>query len=357
MSRFATLLALLLIVPAANGQPKDQPALKGNDPVELVAGKELPGDPSRTVVQGRFTYRFANEANKVAFQKEPEKYGIQFDGACMKMGPLSGGGSADRWDVYGGRIYVFASENCRTAFRAAPDNFVDKADEAPKGTDAEKKAAAVLLGKAVAAVGGAKALGDATTYQITYRYDGKSGDQPYTYRRYLGVEFDGPIVSRETYEKSVYGWVLTARESHHTGPSGWEAMSQQVREFCLRDVIRHPVCILKAWAGGMVTAFAAGADKVGDVAVERVAVHLNGATTTLAIDPTSGRVLRATYRGRGAGPIATVEKTFSDFRAVDGLTLPFGVATTADGKPIENPKMAVESIRVNVPIPPEYLKK
>src|SRR5262245_46556699 len=122
------LVGLTVVIGAASTRaesPKIADALKGLDPVELVAGREVPGQAELTTVRGLFRYQFANPANKAAFEKEPERYAVQFGGVCMKMGPLSGQGSPDRFFVHDKRIYLFASESCRNAFKAAPEKFID----------------------------------------------------------------------------------------------------------------------------------------------------------------------------------------------------------------------------------------
>src|SRR5262249_43987451 len=90
-------------------------ALDGFDPVLLVAGKEVKGKPATSLTRGGFRYLFVDAANKGKFEKDPERYEIQFQGRCA----VHRGAPArpDVFTVHKGRIYCFACEDCREAFR------------------------------------------------------------------------------------------------------------------------------------------------------------------------------------------------------------------------------------------------
>jgi YHS domain-containing protein len=349
-------LAMLPVVSFA----ADIVPLKGLDPVELSAGKEVAGKDSITAKAGRFTYQFANEANKSTFLAAPEKYGIQFGGACMKMGPLSGYGSPERWDVYDGRIYLFASESCRNAFRADQKKFIDTVDETPKGTDAQKKTGAELMAKAVAAAGGEKRLKELKTYQVKTKLtqplrDGKS----FVYHRTFAASFKDPTAAEwESYDNVKYGWVYSPKVAYRTSSKEWEEVDTQVRDFMAREVARKPLWLLVAWLNGSVQAITLGKDTIGDTPIEQVSVSLNGATTTLNIDPKTGSILSSAYRGRAAVGISNVVRIYSDFKVVNGVTVPFTVNTKIDGKLVEGvTKAEIESITIDEAIPADLIKK
>src|SRR5688572_24275896 len=93
------LILALALSPIAFAGPEIVTALSGFDPVVLTQGTETKGKEELQTTRGRYRYLFANAENKKKFEAAPGQYGIQFDGYCMKMGPLSGRGSPDRWFV------------------------------------------------------------------------------------------------------------------------------------------------------------------------------------------------------------------------------------------------------------------
>jgi hypothetical protein len=89
-----------------------------------------------------------------------------------------------------------------------------------------------------------------------------------------------------------------------------------------------------------------------------VDVELPGFTTTLAIDPGTGRVVSQTYRGRGpGGVVGQIAINYSDYRTVDGLSLPFKTTATFDGQPFPALSATIETIKINGPLDPASFKK
>ncbi len=75
----------------------------------------------------RISHHFATAASRKSFESDPERYEIQLKGACAFMarnGAPPGSGDPDRYYVHGGRIYIFASENCRDSFKVAPSRYL-----------------------------------------------------------------------------------------------------------------------------------------------------------------------------------------------------------------------------------------
>lgn len=97
--------------------------LQGLDPVHLTRGHEVSGDPSIAEEYEGYRYHFADRESREEFRTDPDRYAIQFHGACAAManrGGRPGDGDVDRFLVYDGRIYIFASEHCRRDFQADP---------------------------------------------------------------------------------------------------------------------------------------------------------------------------------------------------------------------------------------------
>lgn len=121
-STWILLVALMAATAPGSEEAAGELALKGHDPVRLVAGQEVAGDASRAVVRGRFRYLFASEETRQAFLAEPARYEIQKDGRCAAMPSATGHG--DLYAVHEGRIYVFGTERCREEFLAVPASFL-----------------------------------------------------------------------------------------------------------------------------------------------------------------------------------------------------------------------------------------
>ena len=96
-------------------------AIQGYDPVAyFTSQKAIEGKKEFTTVFNGVTYRFASEANKVVFQKSPQKYMPQFGGFCANginyAVPWGAGGGPDTWRIYRGKLYVFGGQKSRDHF-------------------------------------------------------------------------------------------------------------------------------------------------------------------------------------------------------------------------------------------------
>jgi YHS domain-containing protein len=349
---------------AQSSADKAVPVLEGLDPVMLVQGKEVQGNLKIAVTRGQYQYLFANEENKAAFEKDPARYEIQLDGACARMGPPVYG-NTDLYSVYQGRIYIFGSGGCKKAFDAAPEKyFALEAKSKAAAPEALKKGRA-LIEQAVAALGGAARLDGLTSYQEKSAVLQNRRQTEVEIKRNLTVlfpdrirleqsapDFNNPAVIRQM------ALVIAPSESFMIAPNGVHPIHAVARAEQEREFKRRPLSILRARKGANFNPAATGSGKVGETAIEQVAVEVDGTSYTLGIDPTTGRTLSLSYLRRGPdGTFGKFVQLFSDFRMADGLTLPFKVTTTFNDQPWGEQSPTIESIGINGKIDPALFEK
>ncbi|MBM3854924.1 MAG: hypothetical protein FJ399_17520 [Verrucomicrobia bacterium] len=346
---FALLSGAVLVVPATVGAalPREPvTSLKGLDPVALSQGREEPGLPDLAVTRGRYRYLFGSAQNLATFNSDPDRYQIQLGGGCGRMGPTSGLGSPDRFWVHYGRIYIFASDQCRDAFKAAPDLHIESDEPAPTGSSAELQRGRELVERMLVGFGGAAKVDAIASLELKrvrpYQADGASREQA-TFSRILLP--GGFRIDEVWHNGAVHDFVFSGAGFRVASDGAWP-MEELVRREFIKAFRRHPLVLLKARSEPGFQAVAAGRSKVGGRAVEWLAIGLDGATTTLGIDAATGRVLSVRFRSRAPSAIGTVTRNFSDFREVDGITLPFAVATAYNDAPAGEPRVYAE-VRVN----------
>jgi YHS domain-containing protein len=327
-------------------------ALGGLDPVMLIQGTEVKGKAAWQVTQGRYRYLFADEASQRKFQAAPDRYRVQFDGFCMKMGPLSGRGSPERWLLSEGRLYLFASDSCRDSFKSDPAAYTDRADAPPTGRAADQKRGRELIELALAGFGGADkvdALKNIRWETITiYEQEGKKTEM----RQATTVVLPDHLRLDYSYGDFRDGHELAnGRLVEVSAENELTPMPAEVYEFVRRRLYREPLALLRARNQPEFVAFAAGSGEVGGQPVEWLNLGYAGATTKLAIDPNTGRVLAAVYRGRSPSKLGEICRAYSDFKNIEGgLTLPQQWEVTYEGKPPPGPKPASRSVSLNVPL-------
>lgn len=325
--------------------------LEGLDPVLLLQGREAQGREELAVSRGIFRYLFANPETKAEFEKNPKRYEIQMGGLCARMGGATRG-NPDLYVVYEGRIYVFGTEECHSRFRAHPGSYLEQAPPPlPQTPDAGKKAD-VLLAKAVAAAGGARAIDALRDYAAT-------GFQKLTTpqgERESPVSWFSVLPDRARLERQFgqirVATVVTPQDAFFLTGNAQRRILHELtpaqQAYHRKDVSRTPIEILRARKHSGFRAAALGPGRAGETLTELVGIALGDLRATLGIDPATGRVLSLAFLDRGPdGEVGEVILTFSDFRAVQGLELPFAVLATFDGKPFPLRSYTFTTIAVN----------
>src|SRR5262245_29041011 len=338
--------------------PRD--AIEGLDPVLLAQGKETQGEMNITVTRGQFRYMFANAANKAAFEQDPARYEIQLNGACARMGaPV--GGNPDLYTVHKGRIYIFGSDNCKKLFVAAPEKYLDSGETATvtaAETPEALKQGQALIDRAVGAMGGAGKIDGLASYRersAAPQTRGPNGETEVKVNTDLLVVFPDRIRMEQSMpdfnDPSVAmrrTLVMLPGEEFGLGPRGVFNVQKSFRDSEERRIRRQPLFLLRARQQQGFKAVALGKGKIGETEFERALITWEGASFELGIDPSSGRILSLSYKRRGQqGAFGEFVQTLSDFRVVDGVTLPFKVTATFDGKPWKDQSSTIETIVIN----------
>ena len=340
--RFQLVWLGILCAAAASSQPAPKgPALEGFDPVLLTEGRDVDGKESLTVQRGRFLYRFASEETRDRFNKDPERYAIQLDGACARMGPPVGG-DPNAYFVYNGRIYILGSSECYKHFKADAAKYLEsEQNKTPWNPSAEERAKGkALLAKALQSMGGTQRFAGIQSYVETHLVPGPRGVQKEARFAVLpasfGVENSFNENSFSTLALPQGGFRVFRGEGQRIPDSFAESFRNDRRHDLLAILVGSADKDFDARYMGRVD----GSD--------RIAVRLRGVVTTLQLDPATAQVQSVAYRGRGPnGDFGDLRIAFSDYRETGGLRLPFRGEVTFGGAPYENRSWTVESYQFN----------
>ena len=347
------LIGCIVTASAQNAVPSPQAVipLEGLDPVALAQGKEVQGDMKYKVKRGQFEYIFASAENKATFEKDPTRYEIQLNGHCARMGaPVTG--NPDLYAVHNGRIYIFGSEECQTLFKATPDKYLEvpAPPKSPPTADMVKRGQE-LIAKAVDALGGSSKLDQLVSFQRK----ALTADQ---IKNTLLLTFPDGVRQEIVRPNFTLVSVVTPSESFFLFNNNAQSMPEDNRALIHKELNHELVVLLRARTRPEFKMWSTGNATVGETAVERVDVEFGEFTTTLSIDPATGRVLGQTYRGRALGGVfGEIVLYYSDFRTVEGLSLPFKTTATLGSQPVPALSTTIEAITVNGPIDPATFKK
>jgi YHS domain-containing protein len=308
------------------------PALGGRDPVQLCRGQDRQGLAEFTQSHGGHDYRFASADTLATFRSDPDRWAIQFGGACARMGPLSGMGDPQRFLVHRERIYVFASDGCRTTFQKRADAFLDTTTPAPTPDAQAKATAAAWITRAALSHGGKERL----QAMRSYRHDLVQSVDGSTTLTHVRVQW--PLRLRIDVDYVYDG--KTARYSRVVGPDDaffddkgtLRTMAPDARAEAQRDLAHEPLVALRALLDGDAVAMPAGTREVLGHKIDELAVWQHGRTTFLGLGA-DGRIVTARWHGRGPNlTFGPLEVEYTAFATVDGIVVPTGLRGSFDGK-------------------------
>src|SRR6185369_1532238 len=143
--------------------------------------------------------------------------------------------------------------------------------------------------------------------------------------------------------------VVTPADAFFIVNNAARSMPEGNRAAIYKELYHEPVVLFRARGRSDFKVSATGND---------VDVELPGFTTTLGIDPATGHVVSQTYKGRGPGAVlGQIVINYSDYRTVDGLSLPFKTTATFNGELFPALSATVEALTVNGQIDPASFKK
>jgi YHS domain-containing protein len=148
VARLLCLLSLALWLPHAAAQTYSSPnqgpwrtVSDGDDDRLMLLGYDavayftdnaaVRGDPNIKLQHMGVTWRFATEAHRAEFQRNPEKYMPQFGGFCSNginyAVPWGAGGGPESWRIYRGKLYVFGGQAPRDQFEMDTERNLQRA--------------------------------------------------------------------------------------------------------------------------------------------------------------------------------------------------------------------------------------
>jgi zinc protease len=221
---------------------------------------------------------------------------------------------------------------------------------APAGADKEGKA---LVAKVVEAAGGAEKLKSIKTVRVkatlTLKAQGLSLEAEET------DVLPDKVHNRMTIPGGEMVMVTGPQESFVQGPTGTLPLPSSQREDSLNSLHRNIWYVAQHVTDPSYSFTKTGTEKVGDVEATVLDVRGGGQQWQWYIDPQTGHIVRVQYEGNGpTGPGPRIVD-LSEWKPVDGITVPFHEEVTANGQPAAT--VAISSYEFNPTVDPKIFEK
>lgn len=351
------LLSIILITTSTFGD--DGPVVFPLDPVALAEGREVPGNAEWTLVRDSYEYHFESEESRKKFEAQPGTFEIQLGGACARMGSLSGRGRPHLFARHNDRLYLFASESCRSNFLKAPEKLLLTDDEEPATTAVEISSGQMMVQLFLKSVGSVAVLESLESIQMMTTKKVLSGGTEYVNRREVAFRTSGDNRYDEWWNASRFGRL----ESNGTG---WFIESDGARPMVKIQMRDHRNDLSEHYAGLLMDLLEPAESTVlrslpsateNGRTWNQLELYSHGIRKLLTQDAASGRIHRLQFRGHGP-TLAVVPITieFDDFQTVSELTLPKVSLRLAEGQNRDKGIRSEWTYVVNPELPEDHFR-
>ncbi len=139
------------------------------------------------------------------------------------------------------------------------------------------------------------------------------------------------------------------------GPMGVRPMPASQKEDALNNLQREIWFIAQHENDPQYTFTAEGQQKVGEIEAAILDVHAGPQQLRWYVDPKTGHIVRAEFQGSSPQGPATQVVDLSDWKTVDGLTMPFHSEISSNGAPTAT--ATLKSVEVNPAVDPKLFEK
>jgi hypothetical protein len=227
---------------------------------------------------------------------------------------------------------------------------------AASGSNSSPAAARALFDKAVEALGGkaniAKVRDVRTHGQVTAKAPSgemnMSIETTMVFPDRLAQQVDGPF--------GRFLMIATPSSAYVLTDDGARDLPNPIRDELLRQIQRTAYFLTQKADDPKLTLGLAGEEKVGEVTTRLLDVAYGEVAVRWFVDPATGRLLRSAHDSTSpTGKRVHVTSTFSDFKTVDGFTLPYHIEVSTEGDPDQT--VALEEVKINPGVDPKLFQK
>jgi len=227
------------------------------------------------------------------------------------------------------------------------------ATEEKKESNPEGK---VLATKVVQALGGAEKLNSVKSLKSAFTLEQKTGPMPGQIQAETTIVYPDHMKVDMTMQQGSFSMIITPAAAFVvSGGQLVQELPPSRRDESMAQIRRDLIYIAQHVSDPAFKFAASGTEKSGDINTRVVEVSGPGVDMRWFVDPESGRIIRETYQSMGRSGPENTETTFSDWRPVEGLNLPFRRVNKQNGE--DSSSAQFTSVQLNPQVDPKIFEK
>ena len=143
-----------------------------------------------------------------------------------------------------------------------------------------------------------------------------------------------------------FAMITTPESSYVLTSEGPRDLPAGMRDELLRQIQRTALFLAQKAEDPKFVVKAGGEEKVGEIPARILDITYGDIAVRWFVDPASGRIVRTAHESTSpVGKKVNVVSDFSDFKTVDGFTLPHHIAVVTDGS--SNQTIVLDEVKIN----------
>jgi zinc protease len=200
---------------------------------------------------------------------------------------------------------------------------------APAASNEEGKG---LIAKIVEGLGGAEKVNSVKSVRAEAKLYFKSPQGDWATTGLVTIVYPDHLMQQiKTPRGEPVTMVASPTSAFAAAPEGTRDLPGWWRQDMLDDIKRDPIYLAQHADDPKFVFSASGTEKIGGVEAAILDISGEGASVRWFVDPATGRLLRARWQSTGPQGPLDGQTDYSDWRAMDGVTLPFKQTTTGNG--------------------------
>jgi zinc protease len=149
--------------------------------------------------------------------------------------------------------------------------------------------------------------------------------------------------------------VISPSAAFMKSPMGSQDLPGAQKEDGLKELKRHPIFVAQHADDPKFIFAAGGTEKIGDVEAQILDINADGAQVRWYVDPQSGHILRTSAQTTGMGGPGEQVVDYSDWKDVEGLSLPFKLKIKHSGN--DAGSQDIHELQINPAVDPKLFEK
>jgi hypothetical protein len=227
------------------------------------------------------------------------------------------------------------------------------AAHAPAASEADARA---LFGKAVASLGGKEKIGSVHDVRTRGQVSAQTGSGEMSLSMETSMIFPDRLAQQVDGPYGRFAMIATPAGAYILTDQGPKDLPVPMRDELLRQITRTAFFLVQKADDPKFHLSLDGEEKVGDATTRALDLSYGDVSVRWFVDPATGRILRSAHDSTSpAGKTVHVVSDFSDFKTVDGVTLPYRILVKTESEPDQT--VVLEEVKLNPGVDPNLFTR